>query len=191
MQEPDEAWDNGEVGLWLSHWLPGWDVGLGYYYGWDKTPQMLDGNGLGYQRQHMIGANAAGSLGSGVIRKETALFLPEKTTWHAAWALGYEFYPWNDSHLLLQLAGSVSSDEFDQRVGMNLSHTLAPHVEIGSQAIISLSDKGWVLGPALTWDAADGLQITAGGFAITVEEGSTLDTLKDQDHWYLKVKYSF
>ena len=194
---PEGSLTNGEVGLRVSRWFPGMDAAAVYVRGWDREPLMsVDETtgeiGFRHQRQQLFGIGLTTDFGSWIGRGEVAYILPEETGRKVDYAVGVDLNLPGDWFAILQYNGRWVEDDDDlHRLGGSLQYQATPYLQVALNGAYNLSDKSYLLNPSVSWDAADGLQVTAGAYIIGGDEGTQMQRMGAEQKVYAGVSVAF
>lgn len=194
---PEASLTNGEVGLRVARWFPGMDAAAVYVRGWDREPLMSVDEATGeisfrHQRQQLFGLGLTKDFGSWIGRAEVAYILPEETGRKVDYAVGVDLNLPGDWFAIVQYNGRWVEDDDDlHRLGGSLQYQATPYLQIALSGAYILSDKSYLLNPELSWDAADGLQVTAGAYIIGGDDGTQMQRLGAEQKVYVGVSVAF
>ena len=193
-QVPELIAANGDLGIRISRWLPGMDIAGTYYYGWDKSPlPQVDGvsNEVSFvhQRYHMLGASATKDFGAMVGRAEVARFQPEVTDSYVQYAIGFDRSLTNELVLMGQLNGTWDGDQNPMVIMASLQYEATAHLKALVSGIYAVTDKDFLVNPSIVWDAADGLEISAGMYYISGD--GALGNLQTLQNVYVRARFAF
>ena len=207
--------NDGQFGIRYTDSFGPLDLGIQYYYGFEKTPIMPEVTGLDltelqtvsitYPRVHIAGLDAAFALGSYSFRVETAFsFLKEEYDNYFSYAAGVDgTIPFINLDLNIQAMGiiplegdTLATTRIAAQVSdLYLNDTLQPELifamNIADFDIDNSFNLDYFIYPRITWFAFEGASLSAGYKYFWGDTGGNYSQFNDNSFIELALNYTF